>query len=399
MDRNRDGVLSRSEFRGPAQVFSDMDTDGDGKVTKTEMRSFHEKRRKSGDGRSRSSVGGSYPDLVVATHDADKSWKGNVIFVDNRGKRVVEVDRTGKVVWQAALPAEIIRRSRAEGGPKGKPKGGCAAMVSDVELLPGGTMLIMAGGRGVYELNRKGEVVWSYENPAVSHDVDRLPNGDTVMACALAEALSEFPYDDPQAIAVNKQGKIVWKWQAKDEYLESMYKDVRSRDGGDWTHVNSVQRLDDGNTLVSVRNWNLLVAVDRNGMTNWMTGGDKEPHCPHTPLMLDDGTIIVSEPINGRVVIWDPKKQSTVWEWPKKTWREGGDYYFFRAAWPLPNGNIFMIDSCGQFFEVTRTGDIVWNAKKPGYQRRSHPLKLEELPTHACFFNADVRGLEPYGGR
>lgn len=403
MDADGDGALTQREFRGPEAAFKRMDEDGDGKLTPSEMRSFREKReerfkrfgRATGSKRSRD----SYPNLNLEKHVPEKAWKGNVIFVDNLEKRVVEVDRKGRMVWEVALPSEIVAPTCSTGACSFARKGGCASLVSDVELLPGGTMLIMAGGRGVYELDRKGNVVWSYENPAVSHDADRLPNGDTVMACAVAEKLSEFPYDDPQAIAVNKEGEVVWSWSAKDEYLDSEWKDVRSRDAGDWTHVNSVQRLGDGTTLVSVRNWNSLIAVDEQGKTSWKTGGGKTPHCPHTPVMLDDGTIIVSEPINGRVVIWDPKKKSVVWSWPKKTWREGGEYYFFRAAWPLPNGNVFMIDSLGRFIEVTRSGEVVWLASKPGFESRRRPLKKEELPSGSCYFNADVRGMKPYGGR
>ena len=37
---------------------------------------------------------------------------------------------------------------------------------------------------------------------------------------------------------------------------------------------------------------------------------------------------------------------------------EGGEFYFIRAAHLLPNGNIFIIDSRGQFIEVTREQPI-----------------------------------------
>lgn len=399
MDADGDGRVSRKEFRGPDRAFDGIDTNDDGYATVRELRAFREKMEKEGRPARGSAESGPYPDMTVVVNNRDAAWKGTVLFTDNVARRVVEIDRDGRVVWECPVPEKTEKQNCPDGTCPAGPRGGCADHIADVELLPGGNILVMAGGRGVYEFNRDGKLAWSCANPTVSHDADRLPNGNTVMACAGAERLSDFPYEDPQAIEVNRAGAIVWSWHAKDEYADSRYKDIRSRDAGDWTHVNSVQRLPDGNTLISVRNWNLLVAVDRGGRTAWTTGGRGTIDCPHTPVVMDDGTIIVSEPIKGRVVIWDPKKKQIVWRWPARTWRRGGDYYFFRAAWPLPNGNIFMIDSCGQLLEVTRKGDIVWQVRKPTWERRSRPLRKEELGTAAPFFNADVRGNTLHGGR
>ncbi len=399
MDADGDGRVSRKEFRGPDRAFEKIDTNGNGYATPRELRTFREKIEKEGGPARTGSPDGPYPDMTVVVHDRGAAGTGNVFFTDNLARRVVEIDRDGRVVWECPVPVEAKSPACPDGTCPAGPRGGCADHIADVELLPGGTILVMAGGRGAYEFNRDKKLVWSCENPSVSHDADRLPNGNTVMACAVAERLSDFPYEDPQAIEVNRTGEIVWSWHAKDEYADSRYRDIRSRDAGDWTHVNSVQRLADGNTLISVRNWNLLVAVDPGGNTAWTTGGRGTIDCPHTPVVMDDGTIIVSEPIKGRVVIWDPRKKRIVWRWPERNWRRGGDYYFFRAAWPLPGGNIFMIDSCGQLLEVTRKGEIVWQVRKPSYERRSRPLRKDELREKAPFFNADVRGNTLHGGR
>jgi outer membrane protein assembly factor BamB len=156
-----------------------------------------------------------------------------------------------------------------------------------------------------------------------------------------------------------------------------------------------------------VRNWNLLIAVDGNGKTVWTTGvegpptglwGKDSPHCPHTPVMLDNGNIIISEPINGRVVEWDPKKEEVIWSYPVNTWRDGGPYYFVRAAHRLPNGNTFIIDSLGQFLEVTSEGEVVWHARLADYRDHDMPPTKEEIFRVPCF-NADRRGMSYYGGR
>jgi len=302
-------------------------------------------------------------------------------------------------VWECAAPETKVMHNM---------RGFCGAMLTDVELLPNDNTLILIGGVGVFELDRKGAVVWSYLNENVSHDADRLANGNTIMACGGSEMVSEFPYDDPEAIEVNRDGDIVWEWHAKKEYLDSRYKNIRSGDAHDWTHLNSVQRLKGGNTLLSIRNWNMIIGVNKKGQTVWETGGDVKksergwpvgsPNCPHTPVMLEDGNILVSESMNGRAIEWDPKKGKIVWKYPESGWQEGGPYYFVRASHRLPNGNTFIVDSKGMFIEVGKEGEIVWEAKVQGFIESDKPLRKEEVSQAPCF-NADRRGIGYYGGR
>lgn len=399
-DSNNDGELSKQELKVPSRVFDDMDANKDGRVNKQEMAAFH-RNRASGSEKpvaDQKKDKEPYPKLIVSKYEKDKAWPGNVIFADKNRNRVVEAGLDGKIVWECAPPeatsCSLMNKS-------------CGSRLSDVELLPNDNVLVLNGGDGVYEINRKGEIVWSYHNANASHDADRLSNGNTIMACVGAEQTSAFPYNDPQAIEVTQKGDIVWAWHAKKEYADSKYKNVRSKDSDDWTHMNSVQRLKDGLTLLSVRNWNLLIAVDSSGKTVWKTGakeppqqgwGRQSPQCPHTPVMLDNGNIIVSEPIEGRAIEWDPKQEKVVWIHPAKNWRQGGPYYFVRAAHRLPNGNTFLIDSLGQFVEVTPSGEIVWQARLVDYISRNTPPEQGEIRKAPCF-NADRRGMSYYGGR
>lgn len=397
MDRNDDSRLSKSEFRGPDRIFDKMDADGDGHVTRNEMRTFHQSKNR--EKATAEEHQGSYPPLTVITCNKEKAWGGNVIFVDKNWNRVVEADLDGKIVWECGAPEVEANQNM---------RGFCGAMLTDVELLPDDNVLILIGGVGVFELDREGKVVWSYLNETISHDADRLANGNTIMACAGSELNSDFPYQNPQAIEVDPEGDIVWEWHAKNEYLNSDYKNIRSKDAGDWTHLNSVQRLDDGNTLLSIRNWNMIIGVNKKGQTVWETGGDVKksergwpvgsPNCPHTPVMLEDGNILVSESMNGRAIEWDPKKGKIVWKYPESGWQEGGPYYFVRASHRLPNGNTFIVDSKGMFIEVGKEGEIVWEAKVQGFIESDKPLRKEEVSQAPCF-NADRRGIGYYGGR
>lgn len=393
MDNNNDDKIALSEFKGPDQLFFNMDSNNDGFVDRNELLAFQQNMDRNIDPDKE-----AYPDLIIINYDKDKAWHGNVIFVDKNWNRIVEADLEGNIVWECSGPDVGVSST-------GQNRRG--ARLTDVELLPNDHVLVLNGGDGVYEINRTGQIVWSYRNKNVSHDADRLENGNTLMACVGAEKASEFPYKDPQAIEVNRQGDMVWSWHAKKEYASSAYKNIRSQDAHDWTHMNSVQRLKDGNTLLCVRNWNLLIAVNAKSMTEWTTGakevpndgwGEDSPHCPHTAIQYENGPILISEPIKGRVIEWNPEQEKVVWCFPNTTWQDGGDYYFIRAAHRLPNGNTFIIDSLGQFLEVTRDGTIVWHARLSGYRERSKPPSRHELVQVPCF-NADRRGMSYYGGR
>lgn len=120
-DKNKDGKLSRSEFSGPDRAFDRLDEDGDGFITRAELRKARENRphdpQETGDDRE------PCPDLVVERYVRDKVWDGNVIFVDGNRRRVVEVDLQGEVVWECPVPVSGSTALRACG---------CAGRVSDV---------------------------------------------------------------------------------------------------------------------------------------------------------------------------------------------------------------------------------------------------------------------------
>ena len=401
-DLNDDGRLSKDECKGPARVFEEMDKNKDGYISRDEARSFKEtkdKNKKSGHEEVMESTG-SYPDLQIIKHDRQKTFPGNIIFVDKLANRVVEATVEGKVVWECAGPQSCSINPAM--------RGACGTRLMDVELLPNNNVLVLNGGNCVYEINRNGKIIWQYLNDTVSHDADRLENGNTLMACVGAEADAKFPYEKPQAIEVNPEGKIVWEWHAKNQYAKSKYKDVRSGDAKDWTHMNSVQRLSDGNTLLSVRNWNLLIAVDKNGRTVWTSGakkvpdagtfGKESPQCPHTPVMLENGNIIVSESVKGTVIEWDRKQERIVWQYPEHAGARRKDWLFIRAAHRLPNGNTFIIDSRGQFLEVTRNCELVWQARIKNF-KDLRPGKDKDIPQKSPCFNADRRGMPYHGGR
>jgi hypothetical protein len=270
------------------------------------------------------------PDLAVDVYQADRVWAGTTLLPlnhDPQRKRIVEVNMLGEVVWQYVVPQKDF---------------------VEAELLANNNILYTVSSKGVYEIDRSGKIVWSYLTNKIDHDADRLPNGNTIFVFGNDDQKS-----DPQVTEVNPKGQIVWIWYAKDHFNYAPYKDI---DNEGWTHTNAVQRLSNGNTLISPRNFNLVVEVDPEGEVV-RTYGEGIFAEQHDPEMLPNGNIIAANPADRppRVVEFDPKTGKIVWECPIRDPEIGAA----RDANRLPNGNTLIAWST-EIVEVTPQGEIVW---------------------------------------
>lgn len=142
------------------------------------------------------------PDFSLDVYEADKVWDGITLLTDKHtgDARLIEVNMLGEIVWEYALPDEW--------GEK---------MVGFVaELLPNGNVLFALTRTGLYEVDRSGNIVWSHKDQKVSHDADRLPNGNTLYVYGANDDRS-----DAQAKEVSPDGEIVWAWYARDHFDKS----------------------------------------------------------------------------------------------------------------------------------------------------------------------------------
>lgn len=275
----------------------------------------------------------------VEIYNPAKVYGGTTIFGDTSDPAnpvIVEVDMAGKVVWSYALPDWMVNT----GSP------GHAAI--DVNWLPEkDTILLGVPYEGIFEVNRAKRIVWSYYRRAVSHDVDRLPNGNTLAAWGMGEDST-----DPEAFEIDPSGRMVWEWHAAP-HLRG-YRRWFPREG--YTHTNSVIRLKDGNTLISLRNFFMLVEVNRAGKIVW-----KLEHLfttPHDPEELPNGDILVNTR-DPEVIREYDRSGRVVWEsYPP-------DALTIRYNHVLPNGNIIFVER-RSIVEMTRRGEIVWRLRLEG---------------------------------
>jgi hypothetical protein len=231
----------------------------------------------------------------------------------------------------------------------------------DVDPLENGNLLVTATRPGetlVYEFDPETqEQVWIEEFDLTdTHDVD-LVNGDELLIAD--KELSRL-------LVYNRtQGEVVWRWRFDDHYDRS--------DGGpddDWTHFNDVDKIGDGRYLLSPRNFDQAIVVNRStGDIEMQLGADDDHDTlyeQHNPdyLESEDGnpTVLVGDSENDRVVEYE--KRGDDWE---RTWTVGeGQFTWPRDADRLPNGNTLIVDSMNhRVVEVTPRGDIVWEFYSP----------------------------------
>ncbi len=275
------------------------------------------------------------PDIFVDVYQPDKVWPGTTLLPDNHNPdkpRIIEVNMLGEIVWEYLVPPDLKRYTNPG---------------FDVELLPNGHVLYVLPGKGIYEIDRNGQVTWSYLTTKISHDADRLPNGNTIFAFGGLDQKS-----DAQVTEIDSQGKIIWSWQAKAHFDKPPYQDIF--DEG-WTHTNAVARLPDGNTLISLRNFHFVVEVDPRGNIVRTTGEGLLRH-QHDPEVLPNGNLLLadhSEPQRAAEI--DRQSGQIIWQFPVLR-------QLVRDANRLPNGNTLITGGTG-LVEVTAGKEVVWRLR------------------------------------
>ncbi|MFX1344271.1 MAG: aryl-sulfate sulfotransferase [Promethearchaeota archaeon] len=248
---------------------------------------------------------------------------------------------------------------------------------ADIEMLPNGNILAIDYGGAqsadseIWEINiTSNEIVWNLTivggHPLnFTHDVDYLgfdENGDETFLIA--------DTSNNRVMECYRNGTIKWGWNATDHYTygESAEGDPLLEGGWDWTHVNDADRLPDGSTMISLRNFDKVIIVNTTatGDILWEYGEyGNYTLCNHihNPLYTPQGTIIISDSENQRIIEVNRTTKEIIWEYAPT-----GDE---ALSWPrdadlLPNGHMLISDSArmggnNRIWEIDReTKEVLW---------------------------------------
>ena len=303
---------------------------------------------------------------VAGEASGSGAYPGNtLISVQSYGLngRLVEVDPAGEVVWEFDPPnARVFDAERLDNGNV------LVAVTTklDPAACPNDQLAVEPSHcieSRVLELDYETkDVVWNYtcHDEYITHhevhDVDRLDNGDT--------AIVDMGND--RAFVVDESGAITWEWHAENHLAEGT--EFHEEYGGhpdpggeaDWTHVNDIDKLENGNFQLSIRNFDVVIEVDPD--TDEIVDvvgrpGDHETlHEQHNPHRLRGGNLLVADSENDRVVELDPETGETVWQYGGRSL-----LHWPRDADRLPNGNTLIVDTFNdRVIEIDDRGRVVW---------------------------------------
>jgi len=149
---------------------------------------------------------------------------GNILVGCYGTKEILELARSGKVVW---------KKTGLAGGPM------------SVQRLPNGnTLSALSDANKVVEIAPSGKIVWSAAVAGRPADARRLPNGRTLVAAHKQNRLVEL----------DAAGKVVWQMPGLRD-------------------PQRVQRLPGGNTLVALTLGNAVAEYDAKRRQVWTRGG------------------------------------------------------------------------------------------------------------------------------
>lgn len=279
----------------------------------------------------------------------------------------------------------------------GHPRGmlGVLEFPCTVVRLPNGNTLVadagdeVGAGSEVIEVDPLGQIVWDYHGDLrFVHSAERMENGNTLIADTtnnrVIEVSSEkeivFSTDDlgvlsdcsrlqypnnamalpdgtflitdrnhNRSLILDREGRVHWQY-------------------GALKHPHNAELLENGNFLIADSDGNRIVEVTRDHEIVW-SYGDGSPEMlnwPRHARRLDDGNTLITDSKNARVIEVTPEGK-TVWSYRV-------DYLSkFYAADKLDNGNVLVSDQQGhRVFEVDPAGSIVWMFRNYIYPNPIH---------------------------
>jgi hypothetical protein len=181
---------------------------------------------------------------------------------------------------------------------------------------------------------------------------------------------------------VNRKGEVVWSWRSWEHLRPEDFPVQPIFDRYHWPLINGLWLTRGGLVLMSLRTTSGVIGVERKS-------GDVALHIPyptvsqqHTPVELDNGNIMIFDNGNlrpgvtspsSRVIEVDPRTGAVVWEYFDEM-RLAFFSPYMGAAQPLPNGNVHITESAtGRLFEVTRDRRVIWEYVIPQFAEYPEP--------------------------
>ena len=265
--------------------------------------------------------------------------------------------------------------------------------ISSIEILPGGRLLCVGGGRATI-MAMNGDTIWSSPDDndlRVHHSASVTPTGGILMVVREYRDIEQDgvtrSWQGDRIVEMDPQtNEILFDWSTFDHYSTEDYDVHQNQYWNDWTHVNDAHFEPlDGRIWISCRHLSRVTSINYQtgeivaniGMS--MPSGDVAVgndlfSYQHSPDLLSNGNLILFDNGNrrgGEDVGADgmsfavelsldgdpPSGAEIVWSWQTPIYAPStGD------ANRLANGHTLVTSTqLGGVYEVTPAGDIAWH--------------------------------------
>jgi hypothetical protein len=253
-------------------------------------------------------------------------------------------------------------------------------------LFRNGDVLAIFEGLGLLKVDKDSRLLWKHYG-GEHHDLDVLPDG-TIYALTrqarVAPEISKLPILEDFVTVLSPSGEVLREVSVLGAFLGSLFAPAPvARDmpmHGDVFHTNAIEVLDGrfadripafrkGNVLLSMRQLSMIAVLDMDTERIVWVSAPGIWYEQHDPEVLDNGDILVfdNKGNDGKseVVEFDPVTEEVSW-----VYSGSKEEPFFTmmcgTSHRLPNGDTLISESdYGHAFEVTPSGEIVWNFLNP----------------------------------
>lgn len=311
----------------------------------------------------------------VTIFDKDRAYQGLNFYTSGHAAEAVLLDMEGHILhkWERA-----VNTVWSEVSP-----GGLRSPVSywrKAHLLENGDVLLIFDGRGIVKIDKDSNLIWASYCRA-HHDLDIAPNGDIYILTREANVIPRIHEKDAvleDFISIldssgTEKGRVslVECFDNSEQYWDIWWN--RKKCAGDILHTNTVEVLEGGRVLFSLRNMDLIGIADlERRQIVWAYQGDFRGQ--HDPTVLSNGNLLLFNnnwaegknlPAESSILEYAFSTMDLEWEYrgtPEQPFYTAGCGTVQR----LPNGNTLMTESdAGRAFEVTSGGEIVWEFYSP----------------------------------
>jgi hypothetical protein len=360
----------------------------------------------------------------VTRHDPARALDGYTLYTSWHAPEVVLIDMAGEVVRRWHLPfSEVLAQSQSERASVPDDE----VIVRRAQLLPNGDLVAVYDrpnrtpyGWGLARFDHEGRVRWSVIEH-LHHDFAFGPDGRVYtlgheIRTEPRDGLAPVqpPFFDEFLVILSPDGNVLDRISIFEAFAGSRYEQALfeladlANAKGDYLHPNAVELVDEraaaqvpgwraGQVLVSLLEMNGLALIDpEDREVVWFIHGAW--HQQHDPDLLPNGNILLFDNqgdlaagMHSQILEIDPVTGSIVWRFASTD----AESFYSKALGSqqmLDNGNILVTESLrGRIFEITRSGEVVWEYLNPVEMRGAHAYVVgaQRLPAGTLPFLDD----------